>query len=152
MKNQKGITLIALVITIIVLLILAGVSIAMLTGNNGLLTKANSTAIESLSGEAQEAVELAISATYTNKLAGGDYTAKFDLSKTEDLAGIKAQIKAANSQATIADETVDSATAIKYTYNGNSVAVVLNSTNTKVDHVYGYDKDGNLDKTEDYKY
>ena len=35
LKNNKGITLIALVITIIVLLILAGVSIAMLTGNNG---------------------------------------------------------------------------------------------------------------------
>ena len=33
-KNKKGITLIALVITIIVLLILAGVSIAMLTGQN----------------------------------------------------------------------------------------------------------------------
>ena len=33
-KNKKGITLIALVITIVVLLILAGVSIAMLTGNN----------------------------------------------------------------------------------------------------------------------
>ena len=35
MKSQKGITLIALVITIIVLLILAGVTIAMLTGENG---------------------------------------------------------------------------------------------------------------------
>ena len=34
LKGKKGITLIALVITIIVLLILAGVSIAMLTGNN----------------------------------------------------------------------------------------------------------------------
>ena len=33
-KLNKGITLIALVITIIVLLILAGVSIAMLTGEN----------------------------------------------------------------------------------------------------------------------
>lgn len=40
-KNEKGITLIALVITIIVLLILAGVTIATLTGNNGILTKAN---------------------------------------------------------------------------------------------------------------
>lgn len=44
MKNKKifneGITLIALVITIIVLLILAGVTIASLTGDNGLLTKA----------------------------------------------------------------------------------------------------------------
>ena len=40
MKKQKGITLIALIITIIVLLILAGVSIATLTGENGLLNKA----------------------------------------------------------------------------------------------------------------
>ena len=37
----NGITLIALVITIIVLLILAGVTIATLTGNNGILTRAN---------------------------------------------------------------------------------------------------------------
>ena len=39
-QREKGITLIALVITIIVLLILAGVSIAMLTGQNGILTQA----------------------------------------------------------------------------------------------------------------
>ena len=39
-EEEKGITLIALVITIVVLLILAGVSIAMLTGNNGILTQA----------------------------------------------------------------------------------------------------------------
>ena len=39
-ENQKGITLVALVITIIVLLILAGVSIAMLTGENGILAQA----------------------------------------------------------------------------------------------------------------
>ena len=40
-EKEKGITLIALVITIIVLLILAGVSIAMLTGDNGIITRAN---------------------------------------------------------------------------------------------------------------
>ena len=40
MKNQKGITLIAIVITIIVLLILAGITIAMLAGENGILTRA----------------------------------------------------------------------------------------------------------------
>ena len=39
-KEQKGITLIALVITVIVLLILAGVTIAALSGDNGILTKA----------------------------------------------------------------------------------------------------------------
>ena len=40
-KHNQGITLIALVLTIIVLLILAGVSIAMLTGQNGILTQAS---------------------------------------------------------------------------------------------------------------
>ena len=39
-KNNKGITLIALVITIIVLLILAGVTIAALSGDNGILRRA----------------------------------------------------------------------------------------------------------------
>ncbi|MCI8636954.1 MAG: hypothetical protein HFJ36_03755, partial [Clostridia bacterium] len=38
-KKEKGITLIALVITIIVLLILAGIAIATLTGENGILNK-----------------------------------------------------------------------------------------------------------------
>ena len=37
----KGITLIALVVTIVVLLILAGTSIAMLTGENGIITRKN---------------------------------------------------------------------------------------------------------------
>lgn len=40
-KNTKGITLIALVITIIVLLILAGVTISALSGDNGILTNAS---------------------------------------------------------------------------------------------------------------
>ena len=39
MKEQKGITLVALVITIIILLILAGISIATLTGENGLFKR-----------------------------------------------------------------------------------------------------------------
>ena len=40
LREKQGITLIALVVTIVVLLILAGVSIAMLTGDNGILTQA----------------------------------------------------------------------------------------------------------------
>ena len=40
LKGQKGITLVALVVTIIVLIILAGVSIALVLGDNGIITKA----------------------------------------------------------------------------------------------------------------
>lgn len=39
-KKERGITLVALVVTIVVLLILAGVSISMVLGNNGIVTKA----------------------------------------------------------------------------------------------------------------
>ena len=39
-KNQRGITLVALVVTIVVLLILAGVSINLVLGNNGIIAKA----------------------------------------------------------------------------------------------------------------
>ena len=49
-NQNKGITLIALVVTIIVLLILAGISIAVLTGENGIILKAQ---------ESKEATELA---------------------------------------------------------------------------------------------
>ena len=38
-RQEKGITLIALIITIIILLILAGISLHLLIGNNGILNK-----------------------------------------------------------------------------------------------------------------
>ena len=58
LKQKKGITLIALVITIIVLLILAGVSIAMLTGQNGILTQANNAKIEQSHGAVRDSIAL----------------------------------------------------------------------------------------------
>ena len=59
-EAQNGITLIALVITIIVLLILAGVSIAMLTGQNGILTQAQNAKTTNESKSAEEKVKLAV--------------------------------------------------------------------------------------------
>ena len=58
-QANKGITLIALVITIIVLLILAGVSIATLTGDNGLITKANDAKTSVEKAEAEDKIKLA---------------------------------------------------------------------------------------------
>ena len=57
-KKNKGITLIALVITIIVLLILAGVSIATLTGDNGILKQANQTKENNNSAAAKEKIQV----------------------------------------------------------------------------------------------
>ena len=58
-SNQKGITLIALVITIIVLLILAGVAISILSGDNGILKHAANASEKTKQASEIEAMELA---------------------------------------------------------------------------------------------
>ena len=74
MRN-KGITLIALVITIIVLLILAAVSIATLTGENGILTRANDAKEQTEIAEEKEAIQLAYAGAVAEKRGTGDVTA-----------------------------------------------------------------------------
>ena len=66
LKESKGITLIALVITIIVLLILAGVVIATLTGDNGILTKAQNAKTQNEKASIKEQIELAVVASRMN--------------------------------------------------------------------------------------
>ena len=58
--NQRGITLIALVITIIVLLILAGISISMLTGQNGILNRAQEAKEKTEEAVLEEKIKLAV--------------------------------------------------------------------------------------------
>ena len=65
-KANRGITLIALVVTIIVLLILAGVAIATLTGDNGLLTKAGDARNRSIDAEIEEEIGLAWIKVYSD--------------------------------------------------------------------------------------
>ena len=63
-NSTKGITLIALVITIIVLLILAGVSIATLTGPNGLLTRATEAKEETEKAGINEKVQMKVAGSF----------------------------------------------------------------------------------------
>ena len=69
-KEEKGITLIALVITIIVLILLAMVTIATLTGPNGLLNKSSEAKIENSHGEVRERLQLETNAYLSEKLEG----------------------------------------------------------------------------------
>ena len=59
-KQEKGITLIALVVTIVVLLILAGVSISLVLNNNGVISKAKDAKNSTEKGQAQDEVNLAV--------------------------------------------------------------------------------------------
>ena len=72
--KQSGITLIALVIIIIILLILAGVSIATLTGQNGILTRANEAKTQTEIAEEKELIGLAYNAAIAEKRGTGDVT------------------------------------------------------------------------------
>ena len=63
LKRNKGITLIALVVTIIVLLILAGISIMMLTGQNGILNRANQAKENTGTAQTEELVKFAVTSS-----------------------------------------------------------------------------------------
>ena len=119
MREQKGITLIALVITIIVLLILAGVSIAMLTGENGILTKATQSTEETAKGEATEAVKLAVSTVKADMLDSTKNTADKTYSElTMDNIKKAILVSYPNSAATV------DGTNIKFTASNNKVVTV----------------------------
>ena len=68
LRKNKGITLIALVITIIVLLILAGVAIAMLSGENGILKKATESKTKTEQAQKEEETTLTDMETTANFL------------------------------------------------------------------------------------
>lgn len=65
--HEKGITLIALVITIIVLLILAGISLATLTGDNGVLKQATNASIKTEHASVLEHLQLEVSSYVIDK-------------------------------------------------------------------------------------
>ena len=149
MKNQKGITLVALVITIIVLLILAGVSISLVVGQNGVLTKATSSVSSNKAASAKQAVSLALascetkyytdwvqnqsvarSSTYTSTAIGTElsnqgYTAT--CSKTGSIIGSAATFTVKNGGDTVyLTVTVDTAGKITW----GEISIKDGSTNT----------------------
>ena len=125
LRKNKGITLIALVITIIVLLILAGVSIAMLTGQNGILTQAQKAKTETENAAANEAGIL------------NDYEGKIN-----EALGIKPEAEPGhyyetNTEVTVGDETVTipggaSLSKIEGEYEDVEQGIVIYITNKQI--------------------
>lgn len=80
-KNVKGITLVSMVITIIVMLILAGVSISMVVGDNGVLTRASEGSVKTNLSSVESDIGLSITSNQT------EYFARF--SESAAMAGNK---------------------------------------------------------------
>lgn len=79
MKQNKGITMIVLVITIVILIILAGISINLLFGENGIISKAKSTGKEQKIAEIKEKIQLEILAAETDATIRGEKLEKTQL-------------------------------------------------------------------------
>ena len=73
LTNRKGITLIALVLTIIILLLLAGISISMIAGQDGILTKATTAKKEMNKSELEEKIGLAVAEWELEKGSNSNY-------------------------------------------------------------------------------
>ena len=81
--KEKGITLIAIVITIIVLLILAGVSINMIIGDNGILNQAKTATVKQRFAKYKEELELGMYGKIT--VAGEPLKNYIQSMNTEDI-------------------------------------------------------------------
>ncbi len=125
MKNQKGITLIALVITIIVLLILAAVSIAMLTGDNGILSNAQKAQTETVTKSNEEVLKLAVSDVIADYYANGNTGAP-----SIDVTALKNSITSVSN-----DYGEDEVTAIDDEENEGNIKVTFTKGDVKVYYV-----------------
>ena len=114
-KFNKGITLIALVITIIVLLILAGVSIAMLTGENGLLTQAEDAKKETESSGIEEEVKIAYAGIQPDAIIEG-----WDMNKKAE--ELQKELQKQDPSATV----VADGTNLNVTYKGYELTISEN--------------------------
>ena len=137
-KSKNGITLIALVITIIVLLILAGVTIATLTGENGLLGKAAAAKEASKKADAIEDIKLKIIEVQSEKK--GNATLKDLIEYLENIENEEYKVtKVSSGTANLA------AGSIQASEIENSQKLYI--TNTKYGYEIAVNKDLTIDET-----
>ena len=155
MKNQKGITLIALVITIIILLILAGVTIITLTGENGILNQASKARIESIKGKEIEQIKLSYNAVKIDKLK--------DSNSPVTSTDLGDELKKYNENTTAETDTENTELIIVTFEDTNNQYIVDENGNItfkgekeeeKVEYIVGYGSDWLFDKTDNaiYRY
>ena len=88
-RRDKGITLIALIVTIIILLILAGVTINLVTGQNGIINRAKATKEITTGAQDLEKINMCIMASYDESgilpTRNDDKSAGYDFYTTKDV-------------------------------------------------------------------
>lgn len=125
-NNNKGITLIALVITIIIMLIIAGVGVVTLTGENGILKRAQNAGDVSNEAHEKELLQAEVRSSYSRK---GDL----------DIGTVNSNIKN-NIKGITTDNAADFPLKVTYTSSGNIYKIdaqgnVTNSTIIKAGNI-----------------
>ena len=121
-NGNRGITLIALVITIILLLILAGVSIAMISGENSILSNATKARRNKAIGDVKEQVLLAINTAFT------EYNAKLATRELEEGKKLYDYLNDALSESNLKSNNNE----VEYHYNSNTVTIKYKKDNTTI--------------------
>lgn len=131
-KQDKGITLIALVITIVVLLILAGISLNLVLGENGIIQKAKLSKDKSIIAEEEEKIEFIANEIQMNNI----------LNPENEIDNEKLQ------------EIVDMYFGTNNSGNSNATGVIDGDkyviTVIETGHVYIIDENGNIEKQSGY--
>ena len=127
LKKENGVTLVALVITIIVLLILAGVTLAMVMGDSGIFTKAQTASDETSKANARDAVKMAVLDVTVNSYD--------DNGVRTPIADESALITAVNAQLNSVGEG--------YSVDGTTKKVMLNNDETGVTCTFTKNDSGN---------
>ena len=147
-NSEKAITLIALVITIIVLLILAGISISMLSGDNSILQKAADAKTLTGVGQEKETIALAYNSALAKKVSNGNSSVVTDSELNDELD---------SNEATASGNPI----IVTFTKSGNAYEIDLNgiikpstpndpNTTPKVSENKNKTFDTNKDLVDDY--
>ena len=131
LKKERGITLIALVVTIVVLIILAGITLSLVLGQNGVANKAKEAKNDTIIAQEKENIGLAWNAACID--VGGDTSAITGTIMQTELNKTLTADEKDSSKATVAQTTVDGNTqfTITYTTTGNVYTIDSNGKVTQ---------------------
>ena len=130
LKNgrQRGITLIALVVTIVVLIILATVSIITVFGDNGIISRAEESKSQTKEAMKKEEITLAIAASYNNEGKIDHNLLKDNLNKIE---GIKTIQKIETDEEKSLEARVDALPSTVFTDDDDVIFIAQDGTSTR---------------------
>ena len=137
-KGQGGITLVALVVTIVVLLILAGITIALVFAQNGVVGKAQEAAADSNKGTIADNIQGYIVSRQMDAIQTGTAPGNVTEDMTTKLQAAGITVDAATGSGTItvnADTTVTIAGTVKFTLNGQSYNLTVRNNSRQYSRI-----------------